>query len=132
MTAVEAQVETIIRRHPEWLAGKKSLRTPFGLVKFTASQRLEVLNEELSIALIQRLLPEDAGYFIRKREELNLDALGELDDAELGKLKIRRLPSDNFKIEPARADLSKATLLGWVGDVSPVADGLCGSVPPRR
>ena len=39
---------------------------------------------------------------------LNLDALGTLDDATLARFKIKRVPKNNFKAEPATIDLGKA------------------------
>jgi hypothetical protein len=102
------QMELIARRHPEWFAERKSVVTPCGTIKLTASTRLVVTNDELAIALIQKYYAEISGLYLRFSTELNLEALEALTDAELARLKIARISAENFSVVPAKANLGKA------------------------
>lgn len=115
LTQAETALELVALAHPEWFATRKSLKTPYGTVKFTRSTRLEVPNEEVALLLIkqhaEKADPEDEftlGAFVRTAEELNLEALEKLDDRLLRQFRINRVPTQNFKIEPARVDMGKA------------------------
>lgn len=111
---LEAQIEELVRANPHWLGGKKQIKTPFGVVKFTASTSLEASNEQHSIEMIRKHLPADADFFVRTKEELNLQALAQLDDESLTKLRIFRISDDKFSLAVAHVDLGKVVLAGAV------------------
>lgn len=111
LTEAETALEIIAIRHPEWFAEKKGLKTPYGTVKFTRSNPLVVTNEELSIVLIEReahALGLDPENLIRERKELNLEVLETLTDDQLRMFRMKRVPKENFSVQPAKLDLGKA------------------------
>ncbi len=55
----EQSIELIARKHPEWFASRRSLKTPYGAVNFRKSTKLVVANEEVSILLIQQRSDEE-------------------------------------------------------------------------
>ena len=116
----EASLEMISREHPEWFGPRaKSLKTPYGIVKFHASTKLEIPNEEATLLLIERELERDPEFpkdAIRTSQALNLEALERLDDSTLKRLRVTRVPNDNFSVKPATIDLGKA-----VKDAAPAA-----------
>jgi len=92
---------------------KREHKTPFGGIKYRKSTALEVADEEKSILKIklacqQELARESEGHpprftesqLIRAREDLNLEALGELDDPTLAMFSITRVQKDTFKVDP--------------------------------
>ena len=105
--ALEAQMEQIVRAHPEWLADRKSIVTPCGTVKMTKSTALAADNEELSVQLLRRLMPNVAEFYLRVETSLNLEALAALDDEALAKLHVRRLTKDSFSATPVKVNLGK-------------------------
>jgi len=115
VTESETALEVIARRHPEWFAEKRSIKTPFGTVKFARSTVLEIKNEELTIELVRGVLVSESqdpaateAQFIREVEELDREALEKLDDDTLKSLKVKRVAKDNFSVTAASVDLGKA------------------------
>lgn len=102
----EAAIKLIALRHPEWFATVKTLKTPYGTVGFRSATKLEVPNEELSIALIERL--PDADLYLRSRKFLNIEALESLENFQLSGLRIERVTADKLTVTPAKIDLGKA------------------------
>jgi hypothetical protein len=102
----EAAVKTIALAHPEWFATVKTLKTPYGTVGFRTATKLDVPNEELTIALLERYT--DADIYLRSRKFLNLEALEMLSDSQLLDLKIQRITADKLTVTPAKIDLGKA------------------------
>jgi hypothetical protein len=103
---------------------KRTHATPFGALQLRKSTSLEVEDEEKSIlrikvACTKELARESEGVpprftesqLIRTREELNLEALGELDDITLAAFGIKRVQKDTFKIVPfdMKADSPKTS-----------------------
>ena len=118
-TEAEAAMEHIANRHPEWFSEKRSIKTPWGVVKFHRSNPLVVPNEEATIARLELMeerskktgVAEEhfvASAFIREKRELDLEALDRLDDATLAQLGLKRVQKDNFSVKPATLDLGKA------------------------
>src|ERR1043166_2943602 len=88
LTDAEAALELIALAHTEWFGGdRKSIKTPYGAVKFHRGTKLVVKNEEAAILLIQREAEHNPEFkaedYLRKVEALNLEALERLDDATL-------------------------------------------------
>lgn len=108
----EASLELIAVQHPQWFGDKKSLKTLYGSLEFKSSRSLEVANAELSLALIEAEAIRNGDFdpilYTRREITLNLEALGELDDATLAKFKIKRVEKNNFTVKPAKVDLGKA------------------------
>ena len=102
----EAAIRLAALQHPEWFEAIKTLKTPYGSVGFRSATKLEVPNEELSIALIEKR--DDADLYLRTRKFLNLEALETLQDFELKGLHIERVKSDKCSVSPAKMDLGKA------------------------
>jgi len=102
----EAAIKLSALQHPEWFQAVKTLKTPYGTVGFRSATKLEVANEEMTIALIERL--PDAELYLRTRKFLNLEALEMLEDFALKGLKIARVTSDKCTVTPAKIDLGKA------------------------
>lgn len=109
----EAAIELMVAKHPEWFVAIRSVKTPYGDVSVRSSTKLEVKNEELTLALIEQR--EDADLYTRTRKFLNLEALEDLEDAELNTLKIKRVTSDKTTVKPMKADLGKAVKLAEKG-----------------
>lgn len=108
LTESETALELLARKHPEWFAEKKSIKTPYGEVKFHSSSKLKVKNEELSIYLIEEMVAADTTIYIREEKHLNLEALEKLDDDVLMRMKIERVRDDSFSVKEAKLDLGKA------------------------
>lgn len=112
VTESETALEVIAVRHPEWFADKKSIKTPYGQVKFTKSTSLKAPNEEASILLVKQRSERDSKFesskFVRTREELNLEAFESMSDEELKEFRIKRVTDQNFSVKPACVDLGKA------------------------
>lgn len=105
----EAALETLTLAHPEWFTEKrKSIKTPYGTVKLTATTTLDVANEEASIILIEQSGDAAAEKFLREKKELNIEALEALSDAELKPFRIKRIKGQSFKVIPATLDMGKA------------------------
>lgn len=117
----EEALELAARQHPEWFVDAKTIKTPFGTVSFRTSTKLEIPNEELTIVLIeQRIAAEQAqaaelgagesasAALLRQTTSLNLEALEQLEDAELQRLRIARVRNDSFRATPLKLDLGKA------------------------
>lgn len=105
ISETEAALEVIARRNQVWFADAKTVKTPYGAVKFTSSKELVVANEEASIVLIEAAgRPE----LLRRKTELNREALAELDDAELAKFGLARKAKENLKVVTDVVDLGKA------------------------
>src|ERR1051325_8611171 len=55
LTEAETALEVIALSHTEWFGeDRKSIKTPYGTVKFYRATRLVVMNEEATVLLIQR------------------------------------------------------------------------------
>lgn len=113
ITETEAESEVIARRHPDWFAARRTLKTPYGEVALKANPpRLITGNEELSIVLIEaegaRNRSFKASDYLRQRTELNLETLANLSDDDLARFRIKRVQGDTFSIKAASLDLGKA------------------------
>lgn len=106
----EAALEVIARKHLEWFDGGKSIKTPFGSVKFHTSSELSIPNEELTLARLvdaikARQVPATS---VKLVEKINREALEGLDDTVLACLGIVRVAKNNFAAKPAKVNLGKA------------------------
>ncbi len=95
-TKAETALESICRSHPEWFVASKSIKTPYGKVAFRTGTSLEVKDDESTVRLLRALRPTDSGDFIRTVEVPNVEALEALDDAELGRLMVKRVGDTTF------------------------------------
>ncbi|HEY3913656.1 MAG TPA: host-nuclease inhibitor Gam family protein [Verrucomicrobiae bacterium] len=101
----EVALEAIARQHPEWFGDKKSVKTPYGTVKFHASKVIEADDEKLSVALIEEACQFD---YLRQIHVLNIESLEKLTDKQLEQFRLRRVEKKNFSVKPATVDLGKA------------------------
>lgn len=106
LTKTEEAIELLTLRHPEWFVKTKTLKTPFGSVATRKTTKIDVPNEEATIALLELRGPA-AEPFLRTRKYLSIEALEALDDGELAQLKLRRVTTDKITITPAKVDLGK-------------------------
>jgi len=105
----EAAMETLALTHPEWFPEKrKSIKTPYGTVKLTATTVLEVPNEEATIILIEAAGKTAKEKYLRTNTGLNREALEALSDAELKPFRITRIKDQSFKVTAAQLDMGKA------------------------
>jgi len=98
-------------KHDAWFEKRKSIVTPYGTVKITGGESLQVDNEELTMVLIEKAAEKQecrGGAFINTVRTLDLEALGKLDDETLADFRIKRVKSKNVKIAAAAIDLGKA------------------------
>jgi len=113
MNEAEAALEILVRRNPQWIADKKSMKTPYGEVALKKNPpKLIAENPELSVILIEVAGQKDPEFksdqYLRKVMELDLDALANLSDTELAQFRIRREHNDTFTVKAAKLDLGKA------------------------
>lgn len=105
------KAETVIRdlalQHPEWFAEAKTITTPYGKVQSRTSTKLEIANEDVTLALLKQLGP-DSAPFIRTTEEINREALEALPDDELARIRVKRVTAENVTITPHKPNLGKA------------------------
>jgi hypothetical protein len=111
-TEAKIALEIIAIRHPEWFQSKRSVSTPYGSIKFNASNKLEIPNEEATLARLELMAARNpdfkAANFVREKKECDKEALAKLDDTILQTLGITRVPDDNFKVTPAKVNMGKA------------------------
>ena len=104
----ELAIEQICRAHPDWFEKVKTLKTPYGQCSFRKSSELNAPSEDASISLIKA--SGRAKDFLRTSEELDLEALEKLSDAELAAFGIIRREERKFSVKPARVDVGKAAV----------------------
>lgn len=108
----EAALENLALANPDWFEGKKSIRTLYGTVKLTKSTKMEVANEEVTLVLLEARAKTDELFKLedvtRSVRTLNLEALEKLDDTTLAGFRIKRVTTENFKVEPLKVDMGKA------------------------
>ena len=105
----ESALEALALAHHEWFpANRKSIKTPYGTVKLTATTTLDVANEEATVILIQNSGSENSEKFLRQKTELNREALETLSDAELRPFRIKRVKDQSFSVTPTKLDMGKA------------------------
>jgi hypothetical protein len=107
LTESEAAIISIAGKHPEWFGDKRTIKTPYGQVSCRRTAKLEVPNEEATIILIQNSDLSDDEY-LRQNVALNLEALERLEDAELKRLRIRRVTDESISVKAGKVDLGKA------------------------
>jgi len=100
-------VKDIAGLHPEWFADKKTITTPYGSIQSRSTTKLVVENETETIRLLKQLGP-DAAVFVRTKEELDLEALEKLPDAELARILVTRVTTESLTAAPAKLNLGKA------------------------
>lgn len=109
----EKALEILTLRNPGWFSEKrKSIKTPYGSVKFHKSTKLEIGDEEKVILRLKLYARDNLAFtlpnFVKNRETLDIEALEKLTDAELLAFGITRLRKDNFSVEAAKVDMGKA------------------------
>lgn len=113
MIETETALEVLARKHPEWFADKKTIKTPYGSVQLKNNPpRIVADNPELSIVLIENEGERDRGFkpenYIHEQKSLNLEALAGCTDEQLKKFRLRREQSDTFTVKSAKLDMGKA------------------------
>lgn len=105
-TDAAAALEEIAKIHPEWFAGERTVKTPYGSMHMQWTASLVADDEEVSLALIEKA--GKAGDFTVSKPELNLKALSSLSDEELAKFRIQRVKGESFTVKSAKVNLGKA------------------------
>lgn len=113
----EREIKDLAQRHPEWLADSRTIKTPYGSVKFTETTSLEIPNPEVTLTLI-RALPDDElkNRLIRTVEEPAREAMETMKDDELASLGVRRVKTDSVSVKAARVEMGKAGKPGTTKD----------------
>jgi hypothetical protein len=111
---IERGLELLALKHQEWFAVKKTIKTPYGVMRFRSSTKLEVPNEEATLAKLELMEAKDqegsfrASLYTREEKTLNLEALEKLDDATLLRLGVKRVKEEKFSATPAKLEMGKA------------------------
>lgn len=107
----EAEIRTLVGRHPEWLDGR-TIRTPYGSIEFRKSSKLEVASDEATVALIDAIYTRPGAthrpdQLVRTVREPNLEVLDTLSDDELKKVGIVRKSTESITVKRAKVELGK-------------------------
>lgn len=112
LTKTETQIKAIALKHSDWFSAKKTLKTPFGTVRSTTTNRLEIPNPEATVLLLEAAFANDPEFpieqFTRTTIEPNIEALEKLDDSALATFRIRRVTDESIKVTPAEVKLGQA------------------------
>lgn len=104
------QVERLREHHR--LGDKKSIKTPFGTVKFHRSSKLVVKNKEVTLARLDVKAARDEKFdrsrYVRTEESINVESFEGMDDKELAYFGIERSQEENFSVKPVEMDMGKA------------------------
>lgn len=103
----EEGIEYLATINKQWFEKSRTLKTPYGTVGFRRVTKLEVKNEDVTIALLEQI-GEDGLPFLVPSKKLNLEALEKLDDEELARIRVARVTTDSCQVKPAKIDLGKA------------------------
>lgn len=108
----EKELKNISQDHPEWFGDKKSIKTPFGTVKFHRSSKLVVKNKEVTLARLDVKAARDEKFdrsrYVRTEESINVESFEGMDDKELAYFGIERSQEENFSVKPVEMDMGKA------------------------
>lgn len=107
LTDTEASIIAIAQANPQWFAQAKTVKTPYGSVHSRSTTSLSVPNEEATVLLIEKHFtnPEE---FIRTTKTLNLEALEQLDEADLRTIRVKRVREESITVKASKVDLGKA------------------------
>jgi hypothetical protein len=103
---IEAAIAVIAARNPQWYEKRKSVETPYGVLKRTSSTKLVIPDESVSITLIRAAGRE--ADFLQTTTTIRREVIEALGDDELKKFGISRATTHNYNPEPASVDLGKA------------------------
>lgn len=103
----EEGIEHLATVNPQWFEKSRTLKTPYGTVGFRRVTKLEVANEEVTIALLEQI-GESGLPFLIPSKKLNLEALEKLEDDELERVRIKRVTTDTCQVKAVKVDLGKA------------------------
>lgn len=102
-------LETLVQAHPELFVRPRTVEAHgivFGMAKGRGG--LEIEDEERTVALIKRHLPEQADVLIATRERPVKDALLQLPAADLKRIGVNvKETGDRVVIKPADGDVDK-------------------------
>ena len=106
----EAAMESIALLHPDWFGDAKSVKTPFGVIKFHASSELEIPNEELAVARLSDAIRrgEVTADALALVTRIKVELLEGFSDGQLAALGVIRVRKNNFSAKPAKVSLGKA------------------------
>ncbi len=96
---LEVRVEAYCLAHKEEFAKKRSKQFTFGKIAFRVAESIECPKgfEAVVITTLKALGHADC---VKVEEEINKNALKDLDDAELARCGLKRHKDDKFRIEP--------------------------------
>lgn len=99
---IESEIEAFCEDNKGDFADKRSKEFTFGKVGYKVSKSITGIpriKEKLD-KFLNALKSYGCGNCIIYKEEINKEALSELDDGTLVKLGVKRVVKDNFRIEP--------------------------------
>lgn len=121
---IEDRLRKIAQDNPELFPEpKRTHQTPFGSIAFRKSKRLEIRDKDEEKAILKvkvacskelkraELKNEPPRFteetLLRKREELNLEALETFEDAELPQFGVDRVEEEKFSAKPLQVKADK-------------------------
>lgn len=107
IATAEEGIEYLATVNPQWFEKSRTLKTPYGSVAFRRVTKLDVHNEEVTIAILEQIGEEGLPFLVPSKK-LNLEALEKLSDNELDRIRIKRVTTDSCTVKPAKIDLGKA------------------------
>ncbi len=105
----EAQkaLQVICERNPHWFVKPKTLTTAYGKLQFRKSTRLECADEAACILRIAR--GGGRKKYLRRKVELNIEALERCSDEQLAEFGITRVTTENFTVKPLGVQIGEAS-----------------------
>jgi hypothetical protein len=121
---IESKLREIAVEFPELFPDdKRTHQTPFGAISFRKSTWLEIINEDEEKAILRvkvacqkelersQRASEPPRFteetLLRKREELNLEALEPFEDADLKQFGVERRRQEKFNVKPLEVKADK-------------------------
>ena len=107
-----ASLEELARQHPEWFGEKRQLKTPVGVIKFTATSSLSIPDPYRTIDKLfkraDRVAGFDATLYMTTDTKLDKEVLEKLPKEVLERIGVVVVEGDSFSFKPLIVDLKRA------------------------
>jgi len=119
LTESETALKELAHLHPEWFAGEKTVKTPYGQVHSRSTTSHEAPDPPSAIARIKaaqaraikannEVLATQLGALIRVEESINFEALSEITVEDLARFGIVRKTEESVTVKPQKVSLGQA------------------------